>query len=79
MLLEDSYRIIIPIVIALLIIWLIYRIKNRLKLIVRDEICNNFPSVQVAISNFEHRIDYLKTLVESLERKITELENKINK
>jgi len=73
---EDIFKALIPGVIALLIIWLIYRIKNRVKLIVRNEIYNNFPSIKHAIGNFECRIDYLKNQIEALERKIKELEIK---
>jgi uncharacterized protein YoxC len=76
---EDISKIIIPIVIALLIIWLIYRIKNRVRLTIKDEIYKNFPSIKNAIDNFEHRLDYLKTQLEVLERRIKESENKIKK
>ena len=73
---EDTTRLIILAVIALFVIWLIYRIKNRIKLMIRDEIYHNLPSVRDAIKNFEGRINYLNTLVEVLEKKIKELENK---
>jgi polyhydroxyalkanoate synthesis regulator phasin len=76
---EDIFKFIMTIIIGLLIIWLIYRIKNRIKFIVKDEIYKNFPSIKNAIDNFEHRINYLKTQIEALERKISELENKIKK
>lgn len=73
---QDIYKIIIPVIIALLIIWLIYRIKNKVKLAVKNEIFNNFPSIKHTIENFERRLDYLKTQAEALERKIGELKDK---
>ena len=73
---EDIFKALVPVIIALLIIWLIYRIKNRIKILIRDEIYNNFPSIKDTIDNFEHRIDYLKTQIEILEGKIKEPENK---
>jgi len=76
---EDISKIIIIIVLGLLIIWLIYRIKNRIRLILRDEIYKNFPSIKDAIDNFEHRIDFLKTQIEELERKVNELLAKTKK
>jgi uncharacterized protein YoxC len=76
---EDISKIIIIIVLGLLIIWLIYRIKNRIRLILRDEIYKNFPSIKNAIDNFEHRIDFLKTQIEELERKVNELLAKTKK
>ena len=73
---EDISKLITVVIIGLLIIWLIYRIKNSIKLTLRDEIYKNFPSIKNTIDNFEHRIDYLKTHIEALERKISELESK---
>jgi peptidoglycan hydrolase CwlO-like protein len=76
---EDIFKFIMTIIIGLLIIWLIYRIKNRIKFMLKDEIYKNFPSIKNAIDNFELRINYLKTQIEALERKISELENNIKK
>ena len=39
----------------------------------RNEIYGNFPAIKDKIDNFERRIDYLKTQIEVLERKIKEL------
>ena len=66
-------------IIVLLIIWLIHRIKNRIRLIVSNEIYKNFPAIKNSIDSFEHRMNYLKTQIELLEHKITELENKTKK
>jgi len=71
--------IIIPGIIVLFIIWLIYRIKNRIRLVVSNEIYKNFPAIKKTIDSFEHRMNYLKTQIELLEHKITELENKTKK
>ena len=74
--LENIPRGLIPVIIALLIIWLIYRIKNRVRLIVKNEIYKNFPSIKHAIENFEHRINYLNSQIDILERRIKELVKK---
>lgn len=76
---EEIYKLLILGIILLLIIWLVYRIKNRVKLMIRDEIYNDFPSIKNTIDNFEHRIDYLKTQIGGLEEKIKELTSKITK
>jgi len=70
---EYIIRAIIPAIILLLIIWLIYRIKKHLRMMIRDQIYGNFPAIKDKIDNFERRIDYLKTQIEVLERKIKEL------
>lgn len=69
---EENLKILIPAVIALLIIWLIYRIKNSIKTTIKNEIYSNFPSIKDTINNFQLRIDYLKTQLEALERRIKE-------
>ena len=71
--------IIIPGIVAILIIWLIYRIKNRLRRIIQNEIYKNFPSIKNTIDSFEQRLNYLKGQIESLERKINELQSKAPK
>jgi len=73
---EGLIKVFIPGIIALLIIWLIYRIKNRIKVTIRNEIYSNFPAIKDAIDNFQRRVDFLKAQVETLENKIKELENK---
>ncbi len=74
---EEIFKVIIPLLIALLIIWLVYRIKNGIKHIIQKEVGDNFPFIKDATNNFSHKIDYLNTRVELLERRINELENKI--
>lgn len=76
---EELFKILIPGVIALLIIWLIYRIKNRIKRTIRDEIYSHFPSIKDEVDNFQRRIDYLKIQIEGIEQRIRELESKIKK
>lgn len=73
---EEYLRIIIPVIIALLLIWLIYRIKRQVKRIVSNEIYANFPTIKDTISNFELRIENLKTQVETLEHKLQKIESK---
>lgn len=71
-------EIFLPGIIALLIIWLIFSIRKRLRLIIESEIYRHFPSIKNTIDAFEHRVDYLKVQIEVLERKIKEIENKTN-
>jgi len=73
---EELFRILVPAVIALLIIWLIYRIKNSIKTTVKNEIYSNFPSIKDTIDNFQLRVDFLKTQIGALENRIKELESK---
>ena len=73
---EEYQRVIIPVIIALLLIWLIYRIKRQVKKIVSNEIYANFPSIKDTISNFELRIENLKTQGEVLEHKLQKIESK---
>ena len=75
----DIYNLLVMSVVALFIIWLIYRTEHRIKLTVKNEIYNNFPSIKHAIGNFEQRIDYLKTRIETLNNRINELEKRTNK
>jgi hypothetical protein len=72
----ENFGIIIPLIISLLIIWLVYRIRKRVEFIVKNEIYKNFPSIKSVIDNFQRRVDYLKTSIEELERRITQLERK---
>ena len=76
---EEFVKVIIPTIIALLIIWLIYRINNKIRIAIRNEIYSNFPSIKDTIDNFQRRVDFLKTQVEVLENKIKDLENKASK
>lgn len=73
---EENYKILLPIIVALLIIWLIYRIKHRIRAIVKNEIFNNFPLIRDEINNFEHRLGYLNTQIELLERKLSNIKGK---
>lgn len=60
-------------IIALLLIWLIYRIRTAVKQLIANEIFKNFPTVKDAIDNFERRIEYLKVEIELLEKKMKEM------
>lgn len=76
---EELVKVFIPAILALLIIWLIYRIKNKITVTIRNEIYSNFPSIKDMIDNFQRRVDYLKVQVDALENRIKELENKTKK
>jgi uncharacterized protein YlxW (UPF0749 family) len=67
-------EILIPIVLFLFIIWLTYRIENRLA---RRAIYRNFPFFKDAVGNFQQKIDNLNARIESLEKKLTRLEREI--
>ena len=69
-------QIFLPGIIALLIIWLIFSIRKKMRLIIESEIYKHFPSIKNTIDAFEHRMNYLKAQVEVLERKIKEIEDK---
>ena len=58
---EELFRILIPAAIALLIIWLIYRIKYKIKVTIKNEIYTNFPSIKDTIDNFQRRVYFLNT------------------
>ncbi len=73
---EDIFKILTPVIIALLIIWLIYRIKLQVRHMIRNEIYTNFPSIKDAIGSFERRIDYFKSQVDALERRMNEIERR---
>jgi len=62
-------------VIALLLIWLIYRIRRSVKKLIANEIFKNFPTIRDSIDNFGRRMEYLKVEIELLEKKIKELKN----
>ena len=69
-------EILIPVVLFLFIIWLIYRVENRLA---RRAIYRNFPFFKDAVGNFQQKIDNLNARVESLEEKLIALGREINK
>ena len=72
---SERFNIIVPVIIAILIMWLMYRIKRRVEVVVKSEIYRSFPSIKNVIDNFEQRINFLKTSVEELESKIAKLKN----
>lgn len=69
----------VPLAIVLLIIWLIFSIKKRIKLIIQDEIYDDFPAIRDQMANFERRLDFLKAQLEQLEAKLKELKDKADK
>ena len=75
----ENFRLVIAGVIALLVIWLLYRIKRSIKLVVKNEIFNNFPEIKHTIEDFQHRMEYIKTQMEIIERKLKECEARLSK
>ena len=76
---EDIAKALIPVLIALFMIWLIYRIKYKVHLMIKNEIFKNFPTIKDAIGNLEFRLKYITNQLETLEKRIKELEPKIKK
>ena len=66
-------------VIIIFIIWLIYRIKNRVKHTIINEIYRHFPAIKDDMDSFEQRLNYLNNRLAEFERKINELEIKTKK
>jgi len=76
---EDWLGIIIPVAVIILIIMLILRLKHHIRKTVRNEIYDHFPTIKNKIEEYERRIQYLKTLVDDLERRMREVERRIKK
>ena len=74
---EELFKIFIPAIIALLIIWLIYRIKRGIKRTITDEIYNNFPLIKSSIDGFQQKIEFFKTEIEVFENKLKDIEGRI--
>ena len=64
-------------VIALLLVWLIYRIKRSVRRLIEKEIFKNFPTVKDAFDNYQRRLEYLKIEVELLEKKIQGMKSEV--
>ena len=75
--------ILIPVAIALFIIWLIYRIRYRTRRMISKEvykeIYKHFPTIRKEMDNFEYRIKYLNSRLADLENKINELARRSEK
>lgn len=65
--LDNVAQVLIPLVIFLFVIWLVYRIENR---IARKTIYRNFPFFKDAVENFQQKIDNLNSRLDFLEGKI---------
>jgi hypothetical protein len=76
---EDFSSALIPVVIALFIIWLIYRIKFQIKTMIKNEIFNHFPLIKDSIATLDFRLNYIKNQLESCEKKLKEIEAKLTK
>jgi hypothetical protein len=71
---EETNQLIIWGIIALLFVWLIYRIRSGVRRLIEREIFKNFPTIKDSIENFGRRMEYLKIEIELLEKKVKELE-----
>ena len=57
-------------IIALLLVWLVYRVRRSVRRLIEKEIYKNFPTVKDAIDNYQRRLEYLKIEMELLEKKV---------
>ncbi|GEM_PF-1860975 len=74
---EDFDQVILPVIICLFVIWLLYRINNRIaKSVVGNKLSKDFPYLKSSAENFQHKVDYLASRLEVLEQKINEIERK---
>lgn len=76
---EDIAKALLPVLVALFMIWLIYRIKYKVHLMIKNEIFKNFPTIRDTIGNLEFRLKFIANQLESIEKRIKELEPKIKK
>jgi len=76
---EEILRALMPILIAMFFVWLLYRIKVRVTKIIKNKVVDEFPVLKNALENFERKIDFVNSRIDSLERKVNELENKSTK
>lgn len=70
---------IIVILVVVLLIWLLYRINRSIKFSVKNEIYDNFPTIKHSINHLDHRLEFLKTQIESVEQKLKEIESRAGK
>jgi hypothetical protein len=73
---EEMNQMFILGIIALLFIWLIYRIRCGVRRLIEREIFKNFPTIKDSMENFGRRMEYLKIEIELLEKKLKELEKR---
>ncbi len=74
---EDFDQVILPVIVCLFVLWLLYRINNRIaQRVVRNKISKDFPYLKTSAENFQHKVDYLHSRVEVLEQRINEFERK---
>lgn len=75
---EDLNQGVLPIIVCLFVIWLLYRINNRIaQRVVGNKITKDFPYLKSSAENFQHKVDYLNSRVEIVEQRINELEKKV--
>ena len=69
-------NVIFPAIIILLIIWLIYRIKTRIRITITKEINHYFPSIRRQVDDLERRLQYMSNRAADLENKLKDIDNK---
>lgn len=73
---NEIFHVLVPVIIALFIFWLLYRIKRRLAKIIKNKIIDEFPHITDQIENFQKTIEYFNSRLDLLEHKVNELEKK---
>jgi len=74
---NEIFHALVPVIIALFVFWLIYRIRRRVAKMMKNKIIDEFPLIAKQIEDFQKTIEYLNSRIDLIERKIDALENKI--
>lgn len=75
---DDMSHTIFPLVIILFVIWLLYRINNRIaNNVMGNRMSKDFPFLKASAENFQRKIDYLNSQIEVLGQRINHLESEI--
>jgi polyhydroxyalkanoate synthesis regulator phasin len=72
-------QLVASVLIVLFVFWLIFRIEKRVANMIRNKIFENFPNIKDQLDNFQHKLDYLTSQMEFLQRKVSALEDKMQK
>jgi hypothetical protein len=67
---------VIPLIVALLFVWLLYRLRRNMPVLIRNEIYAEFPFIKESVGDFQSKIEYFSSRIEELEHRIKELEEK---
>jgi len=71
---ENTYQIVIAVLIFLFLVWLIHRIETRIKSIALNVAYENFPFLKKAAEDFQTKLDHLISRVNGIEERIDILE-----